>query len=153
MARSLPSTPQITVSELRQTLSTSGGARTISLTPNALRYLDQLGVLGTIQNKEYGADLDNIEVFSHASGAKFATLDFANAAGGNGIGLGNPPYKALRIQHADLLDALIVTVAEREIIEILYGKKDCQRLRLGQTVCERMDLTLFHLVVVEVQES
>ena len=121
LARALPSAPRITVFELRQTPSTIGG--TVNLTPNALRYLDQLGVLRTIKDKDYGADLDNIEIFSHASGAKLATLDFANAVSGNGIGFGNPPYKALRIRRADLLDALIVTVAEKENIEILYGKR------------------------------
>ena len=120
LATSLPSS-RITVFELRQTPSTIGG--TINVTPNALRYLDQLGVLSTIKNKRYGADLDGIEIFSHASGAKLATVDFANATGGDGIGFGNPPYKALRIRRADLLDALIVTVAERENIEILFGKK------------------------------
>ena len=122
LARSLPSiSPRITVFELRQTPSTIGG--TINLTPNALRYLDQLGVLRIIKNKDYGADIDDIVVFAHASGAELATLDFANAAGGNGKGFGNPPYKALRIRRADLLDALTVTVAEKENIEILYGKK------------------------------
>ena len=121
LARSLPPTTRITVFELRQTPSTIGG--TINVTPNALRYLDQLGVLSTIRNKGYGADLDGIEVFSHASGAKLTTIDFANTAGGNGIGFGNPPYKALRIRRADLLDALIATVAEKENIEILFGKK------------------------------
>ena len=122
LARSLPSTsPRITVFELRQTPSTIGG--TINLTPNALRYLDHLGVLSKIKIKDYGADIDDIVVFAHASGAKLATLDFANAAGGNGIGFGNPPYKALRIRRADLLDALTLTVAEKENIEVLYGKK------------------------------
>lgn len=121
LAKSLPSTPRITVFELRQTPSTIGG--TINLTPNALRYLDKLGVLSKIKNKAYGADIDGIEIFAHASGIKLATLDFANMAGSNGIGFGNPPYKALRIRRADLLDALTVTVAEKKNIEVLYGKK------------------------------
>ena len=108
----------MTVYELRQTPSTIGGA--INLTPAALRYLDQLDILPKIKSKDYGANIESIDIYSHSSGAKVASLSFANA---DGKGFGNPPYKALRIRRADLLDALLLVVAEEARIEIQYGKK------------------------------
>ena len=121
LTRSFQCTPQVTVFELRETPSTIGGA--VNLTPNAIRYLDQLGVLAKIKAKNYGATIDDIEIFAHASGARIATLDFTNASGGKGTGFGNPPFKALRIRRADLLEALLLAVGEKSNVKVVFGKK------------------------------
>ena len=121
LTRTLQCTPQVTVFELRETLSTIGGA--VNLTPNAIRYLDHIGVLAKIKSMNYGATIDEIEIFAHASGSRIATLDFTNASGGTGTGFGNPPFKALRIRRADLLESLLLSVAEKSNVRVVFGKK------------------------------
>lgn len=123
LTRSLQCNPQVTVFELRETPSTIGGA--VNLIPNAVRYLNQLGVLAKIKSKEYGATIDGIDIFAHTSSTRIATLNFTNASEGTGTdtGFGNPPFKALRIRHADLLEALLLTIAEKSNVEIVFGKK------------------------------
>ena len=89
LTRSLQCIPQVTVLEL--------GRLHRRLEADVIRYIDQLVVLAKIKSNDYGATIDGIEIFGHASGARIATLDFTNASGGTDTGFGNPPFKALRI--------------------------------------------------------
>ena len=116
----ISATPQVTVFELRPTPSTIGGA--INLTPNALRYLDHLGVLSIIRQKGFGADINKIELFSASTGARVGEVDFSNASRG-GHGFGKPPYKALRLARSNLLEALLEAVGRRPNIKVEFGKR------------------------------
>lgn len=100
-----------TVYEIRDTPSTIGGA--INLTPNALRYLDHIGVLPKIRS--LGADVPYIEIFSHRNGAKLGILSFDKPERFGGV-------KAMRIQRGDLLGAMLETAKEAGI-EVKYGKR------------------------------
>lgn len=99
-----------TVYELRATPSTIGGA--VSLSPNALRCLDRLGVLQHLQGK--GCTTRSIELFSALSGQRIGELSFRNI---DKIG-----YNALRIPRAELILALL-EVLETTSVKIEYGKK------------------------------
>ena len=113
----LPSKPQITVYEIRTEPAAIGGA--VNLTPNALRILDQLGVLETIKERQYGASIDTIQLFDLYTAAHFGVINFK---GKDGNGHGKPPFKALRIMRGELLEALLETAAKYPNIAIKYGR-------------------------------
>lgn len=96
--------------ELRSQPSTIGGA--VNLTPNALRYLDHLGVLARLRG--YGCEVNALELFSTRTGHKVGTISYENVSR-----LG---YKALRVLRADLLRALLEELAEVGV-KVEYGKK------------------------------
>ena len=112
--------PRISIFELRPEPATIGGA--INLTPNALRYLDHLGVLDFIKQKGFGSNVDKIELFSLGTGTRLGEIDFTNAAN-KGEGFGNPPYKAMRIMRADLITSLLQAISKLENVQLNYGKK------------------------------
>jgi 2-polyprenyl-6-methoxyphenol hydroxylase-like FAD-dependent oxidoreductase len=99
-----------TVYESRATPSTIGGA--VSLSPNALRCLDHLGVLQHLQGK--GCTTRSIEVFSALSGQRIGELSFRN--------VDKIQYNALRIPRAQLIQGLL-EVLEKTNVKIEYGKK------------------------------
>jgi len=99
-----------TVYELRATPSTLGGA--INLTPNALRCLDQIGVLPHMQGK--GCTTRSIEILSAFSGQRIAELSFRN--------IDKIQYHALRIPREQLLQAMLEAVGMTNV-KIEYGKK------------------------------
>lgn len=109
--------PKIDIYEIRPELATIGGA--VNLTPNALRMLDHLGALPIMKERHYGRTIDYLEVFDVYSG-KLAESSFS---GKDGKGVGNPPYKALRITRGDALKAVIAAVEEQENITITCGKR------------------------------
>lgn len=109
--------PRIQIFEIRPEPATVGGA--VNLTPNALRMLDYLGALQIIRSRDYGKDIDYLEVFDAYSG-KIAESDFR---GPEGNGLGSPPYKALRITRGDSLKAVLAAVEQHENISLTCGKK------------------------------
>ncbi|KAK5124849.1 hypothetical protein LTR85_001039 [Meristemomyces frigidus] len=109
--------PKIEIYEIRPELATIGGA--VNLTPNALRMLDHLGALPIMKERHYGRTIDYLEVFDVYSG-KLAESSFS---GPDGKGIGNPPYKALRITRGDALKAVIAAVEEHENITITCGKR------------------------------
>jgi len=86
------SPPNITVYEIRPEPGVIGGA--VNLTPNALRLLDRLGVLPIMREKDYGLEIDCIEVFNVYGKTQMGESSFA---GPDGKGLGSPPYKVCLI--------------------------------------------------------
>ncbi|EGP88409.1 unnamed protein product [Zymoseptoria tritici ST99CH_1A5] len=111
------SVPRIRIFEIRPELATIGGA--VNLTPNALRMLDHLGALPIIRKNNYGRDIDFLEVFDAHSG-KLAETSFR---GPDGDGIGNPPYKALRITRGEALKGVIAAVEQHENISITCGTR------------------------------
>jgi salicylate hydroxylase len=109
--------PRIQIFEIRPTPATIGGA--VNLTPNALRLLDHLGALPIIRERDYGRTIDYLEVFDVYSG-KLAESDFS---GPTGKGIGDPPYKALRITRGDALKGVLAAVEAQENITMTCGKK------------------------------
>ena len=109
--------PRIQIFEIRPEPATIGGA--VNLTPNALRMLDHLGALPIIRERDYGKTIDYLEVFDVYSG-KLAESDFQ---GPEGKGIGNPPYKALRITRGDALKGVLAAVEAQKNITITCGKK------------------------------
>lgn len=109
--------PRISIFEIRPELATIGGA--VNLTPNALRMLDHLGALPIIRERGYGRDIDFVEVFDLYSG-KLAESSFR---GPDGKGVGNPPYKALRITRGDALKGVIAAIEQHENITVTCGKR------------------------------
>ncbi|KAK3705746.1 hypothetical protein LTR37_013189, partial [Vermiconidia calcicola] len=103
--------------EIRPEPATIGGA--VNLTPNALRLLDHLGALPIIRERNYGRTIDYLEVFDVYSG-KLAESDFS---GPNGDGLGDPPYKALRITRGDSLKGVLTALEQHENITLTCGKR------------------------------
>ena len=110
-------TPRIQIFEIRPEPATIGGA--VNLTPNALRLLDCLGALPVIRERDYGKEIDYLEVFDIYSG-KLAENDFR---GPDGKGLGNPPYKALRITRGDALKGVLEALEKHENITLTCGKR------------------------------
>ncbi|KAK8061696.1 FAD/NAD(P)-binding domain-containing protein [Apiospora phragmitis] len=111
------SVPRIQIIEIRPVPATIGGA--VNLTPNALRILDHLDVFKVIREKDYGKDIDELEVFDiHSS--KLAVSDFK---GPEGKGIGNPPFKALRITRGDALKAVLEVIERQENISLTCGKR------------------------------
>ncbi|KAF2857722.1 FAD/NAD(P)-binding domain-containing protein [Piedraia hortae CBS 480.64] len=109
--------PQIDIYEIRPEPATIGGA--VNLTPNALRLLDHLGTLPIIRERDYGKTIDYLEVFDIYSG-KLAESSFQ---GPEGKGIGNPPYKALRITRGDALKGVLAAVESHPNIRLTCGKR------------------------------
>lgn len=109
--------PRIRIYEIRPVPATIGGA--VNLTPNALRLLDDLGALPIIRERDYGRTIDYLEVFDVYS-TRLATSDFS---GPDGKGIGNPPYKALRITRGDALKGVLAAVEQQENISLTCGKR------------------------------
>lgn len=89
------------------------------MTPNALRLLDQLGALQIIRDRHYGETIDFLEVFDIYSG-KLAESSFR---GPDGNGLGEPPYKALRITRGNALKGVLAAVEKHSNITLTCGKR------------------------------
>ena len=121
----MPETPNITILELRPHPSTMGGA--IGLTPNAVRALYRLGVLDHINNQQFGAYIDSIQLFNVYSAAELGQISFS---GSDGEGVGDPKFKGLRILRSDLLKALMQTVQSLNNVEIKFG---CKITRIEET--------------------
>ncbi|KAK8043372.1 FAD/NAD(P)-binding domain-containing protein [Apiospora rasikravindrae] len=109
--------PRILIFEIRPAPATIGGA--VNLTPNALRMLDHLGVFDVIRQRDYGKDIDELEVFDIHS-TKLAVSDFK---GPEGKGMGNPPFKALRITRGDALKAVLEVIKQKPNIVLMCGKR------------------------------
>lgn len=109
--------PRIRIFEIRPVPATIGGA--VNLTPNALRLLDDLGALPIIRERDYGREIDYLEVFDVYS-TRLATSDFS---GPDGKGIGSPPYKALRITRGDALKGVLAAVEAQENISMTCGKR------------------------------
>lgn len=112
--------PRIRIFEIRPEPATIGGA--VNLTPNALRMLDHLGALPIIRERNYGRDIDVLEIFDVYSG-KIAESSFR---GPDGKGVGNPPYKALRITRGDALKGVLAAIEQQKNITITCGKRTVQ---------------------------
>jgi salicylate hydroxylase len=112
--------PRTSIFELRPEPATIGGA--INLTPNALRYLNHLSTLDTIKQKGFGANVDKIELFSLGTGARLGEIHFTNASN-EGEGIGNPPYKAMKIVRADLITGLLQVIPKLGNVRLKYGRK------------------------------
>ncbi|KAF2182983.1 FAD/NAD(P)-binding domain-containing protein [Zopfia rhizophila CBS 207.26] len=95
--------------EIRSEPSTIGGA--VNLTPNALRYLEHLGVLSRL--KPEGCEVKYIDVISERTGQRLGIIDFDNL----------PKFKhhGLRVMRYELLEALLETLKEAGV-EVQYGK-------------------------------
>ncbi|ETI26615.1 hypothetical protein G647_10376 [Cladophialophora carrionii CBS 160.54] len=117
----LPEKPDITIIELRPEPSTIGGA--VGLTPNALRCLHHLGVLSRIHENSLGATIDKIELFTIHTGARLGEIGFTGA---QGEGVGQPPFKGLRIMRADLVQSLTECVRNLNNVRFAYGRRPTQ---------------------------
>ena len=114
-------TPKVTIFELRPIPSTIGGA--INLTPNALRYLDNLGVLDILVQNRAGAECETIDIFDVYSGCRVVEIDFR---GPNGKGIGKEKgkeYKARRVMRKELLEALLEACKRLGNVEVVFGRK------------------------------
>jgi 2-polyprenyl-6-methoxyphenol hydroxylase-like FAD-dependent oxidoreductase len=109
--------PTINIYEIRPEPATIGGA--VNLTPNALRMLDALGALPIIRQRDYGHDIDYLEIFDAHSG-KIAESSFR---GPEGKGVGTPPYKALRITRGDALKGVLAALEAQPNITMTCGKR------------------------------
>ncbi|KAK5110004.1 hypothetical protein LTR62_006371 [Meristemomyces frigidus] len=109
--------PKIDIYEIRPEPAVIGGA--VNLTPNALRMLDYLGAYPIMRERDYGKIIDYLEVFDVYSG-KLAESSFS---GPDGKGIGNPPFKALRITRGDALKAVLAAVEAQENITMTCGKR------------------------------
>jgi 2-polyprenyl-6-methoxyphenol hydroxylase-like FAD-dependent oxidoreductase len=89
-----------TVFEIRSVLSTIGGA--VNLTPNALRYLDHLGVLDKLTTQS--CEVPRIEIYAARTGKKLSELDFDH--------VDKFKFRARRVLRYDLLNAMIKTLKE-----------------------------------------
>ncbi|EFW16615.1 hypothetical protein D8B26_001390 [Coccidioides posadasii str. Silveira] len=109
---------KITIYELRDVPSTSGGA--INLTPVAQRHLAQLGVIEELDRMgpDAGVDVDGIEYYSIHSGRKMGNVDFA---GKNGRGYGG--YKGRRVMRICLHLAMLAAVERVGNVSVEFGKK------------------------------
>lgn len=83
--------PNIKVFEIRPAPGMIGGA--VNLTANALRLFDHLGVLPLMRERQYGLEIDAIEIFNVYEHEQMGESSFR---GPNGKGLGDPPYKVYR---------------------------------------------------------
>lgn len=110
--------PSIQIFEIRPEPATIGGA--VNLTPNALRMLDHLGALSIYKERGYGKTIEELEVYDIHGGARLATSSFK---GPEGNGIGNPPYKALRITRGDALKGVLAAVEKHENIALACGRR------------------------------
>lgn len=113
--------PRIRIFEIRAAPASQGGA--INLTPNALRMLDHLGVWAVLRARGYGRDMDEIEVFDAHAPPDRGPLAVSSFRGPAGQGLGDPPYKALRIARGDVLRALLEAAAAHPNIKLTCGAR------------------------------
>lgn len=113
--------PRIRIFEIREAPAAQGGA--INLTPNALRLLDHLGVWAVLRARKYGRDMDEIEVFDAHAPPDRGPLAVSSFRGPAGHGLGDPPYKALRIARGDVLRAMIEAAAAHPDIKLTCGAR------------------------------
>lgn len=97
------------VFEIRSSPATIGGA--INLTPNALRYLEHLGVLPRLRC--HGCKVAKIDIVSHRTGGLLGTIDFDN--------LEKFKHRALRVMRYELLNAMLETLKEIGV-QVQYGK-------------------------------
>ncbi|KAE9977032.1 hypothetical protein EG328_002301 [Venturia inaequalis] len=109
--------PKIQIFEIRPVPATIGGA--VNLTPNALRLLDRLGALQIIRDRNYGETINVLDIFDVYSG-KLAESSFL---GPDGKGLGDPPYKALRITRGDALKGVLAAIEKHPNITLTCGKR------------------------------
>lgn len=137
--------PDITIIEIRRQPSTIGGA--VGLTPNAQRCLHHLGVLQHIQAKRLGVEVDKIELLSTYNGAKLGHIDF-KGAGSEDDGVGDPPFKGLRIMRADLLQSLIECTQEHRNIKLEYNCKAVEIVEQADKVM--LSLENDHKIVADV---
>lgn len=112
----MPNKHQINIIEIKSCPSTIGGA--IGLTPNAVRALATLGAMRYIEQKQLGATIDRIELFDIYSATNLGNITFTSA---DGQGLGQPPFKGLRILRSDLMEALVHAAEQHSNISIEYG--------------------------------
>jgi salicylate hydroxylase len=98
------------VFEIRPEPATIGGA--IGLTPNALRYLDHLGVLHRLQ--PLGCEVKTIDIKSHRTGKHLGAIDFDN--------LEKFKHRGLRVMRRQLLQAMLATLEELGVV-VQYDKK------------------------------
>ncbi|KAK5663999.1 hypothetical protein OQA88_212 [Cercophora sp. LCS_1] len=110
--------PAVAIFEIRLKPGTVGGA--VSLSPNALRILDHLGVLEIIRRRRLGISTDAVEVFSAYTARRLCEISFRGPVN---EGIGSPPYKALRITRADLMAALVKVVDGAPNITLSCGKR------------------------------
>jgi salicylate hydroxylase len=108
--------PDITILEIRSKPQTIGGA--IGLTPNAVRALHHLDVLKHIQERQLGNWVDSIQLFNLYTASSLGAISFT---GPDGNGIGDPPFRGLRILRSELLDALIQTVKALPNVSIRFG--------------------------------
>ena len=110
--------------EIRPEPSTIGGA--VNLTPNALRYLEHLGVLARLLLK--GCEVRHIDVISQRTGQKLGAVNFDNL----------PKFKqrALRVLRSDLLQVLLEAL-EEEGVKVQYGK----RIESTKQLADRIEAT------------
>lgn len=96
--------------EIRPEPATIGGAT--GLTPKALRYLDDLGVLDRLQPR--GCEVKKLEVMSHRTGKLLGVIDYDN--------LEKFKYHGLRVMRHQLQKTMLDTLKEIST-EVQYGKK------------------------------
>ena len=96
--------------EIRSEPGTIGGA--VNLTPNALRYLDHLGVLSRL--KPQGCEVNRIDILSLRTGKRLGMLNFDN--------LEKFKQRALRVMRHQLLQAMLDRLEELGV-EVHYGMK------------------------------
>jgi salicylate hydroxylase len=94
--------------EIRSKAAAIGGA--INLTPNALRYLEHLGVLPRLM--PHGCEVKYIEVTSLRNGQRLGTINYDN--------LEKFKYRALRVMRCDLIEAMLATLEELGVA-VQYG--------------------------------
>ncbi|KPI35182.1 uncharacterized protein AB675_10123 [Cyphellophora attinorum] len=108
--------PDITILEIRSKPQTIGGA--IGLTPNAVRALHHLDVLKHIQEHRFGNSVGSIQLFNVYTASSLGAISFT---GPDGNGIGDPPFKGLRILRSELLDALMRTAKALPNVKIQFG--------------------------------
>ncbi|KAH7067469.1 hypothetical protein BKA63DRAFT_536919 [Paraphoma chrysanthemicola] len=96
--------------EIRSEPATIGGS--INLTPNALRYLEHLGVLPRLKPK--GCKVKYIEMLSLRTGRRLGEINFDN--------IEKFKHHALRVMRDDLLQAMLQTLKELGV-NVQYGMK------------------------------
>lgn len=96
--------------EIRSEPATIGGS--INLTPNALRYLEHLGVLSRLKPK--GCEVKYIDVLSLRTGGRLGEINFDN--------IEKFKHHALRVMRDDLLQAMLQTLKELGV-DVQYSMK------------------------------
>jgi 2-polyprenyl-6-methoxyphenol hydroxylase-like FAD-dependent oxidoreductase len=100
----------VRIFEIRPELSTIGGA--VNLTPNALRYLEHLGVLDQIL--ETTAEVPRIDLYALRTGKKISQIDYDDTE--------KFKFRARRVLRSLLLDSLHAGLKQAGV-EIEFAKK------------------------------